>query len=77
MHEKEIKLLFDAGVLKAVTILKQPLSSGWYLQFNQKGGDTFVMAAQRTPTRVFKTLDAAFRTVHDIGFEQATVIRNH
>lgn len=73
MQEKQIRMLFDADVLKTVTILESSTENGWYLSFSRTKGDDFCMAAQRAPVRIFKTLGSAFRTASLIGFKEATV----
>jgi hypothetical protein len=76
MQEKEIKLLFHAGVLKSVTIHATPMETTWYLSFSQKKGAYFHMDAQRKSPRVFKTIDAAFRAAQYIGFRESSIIKH-
>lgn len=73
MQEKEIKLLFHAGVLKSVSIHKTPMQSTWYLNISRKNGADFQMDAQRKSPRVFATIDAAFRAAQEIGFRESAI----
>jgi hypothetical protein len=77
MKEAELRLLFDSGLLKSVTVCRHPMVDSWMLQFERKKGDSIFLDSQRLSPRSFKTLDAAFQIAHDIGFEQVTVVRVH
>jgi hypothetical protein len=72
--ESQLRLLFESGDLKSVTIVKVPLSEDWCLQFARKNGELVLMDSQRISPRRFKTLDAAFAAANGIGFQKVMVV---
>jgi len=77
MKEAELRLLFEGGLLKTATICRHPLEDCWMLKFDRKKGAPVFMDSQRISPRAFKTLDAAFQTAHEIGFQEVAVVRAH
>lgn len=74
MQEAAVKLLFDQGNLKAVTVVNDPLGSGYLLQFSGKNGAMIMIEKQRGDQRVFKTLQGAISTAYEIGFRDIRVV---
>lgn len=68
MQIKDLKLLFDNGNLKKVTVIKAPMSENYLLLC-----DKHVLQAQRGGDRHFKSIDAAVENAQKIGFKQVTV----
>lgn len=66
------KELFHAGVLTAALICKKPMSEDWIVVLgNEAKGE--ILRNDKGLDRVFKTLDAAYKAVREVGFEEATV----
>jgi hypothetical protein len=73
MELNELKILFHAGNLTGVNIIKYPMSVEWALEFTRKSFSPALLSSQRSEVRLFKTLDAAFRVAHKLGFIKVTV----
>lgn len=76
MEIKELKVLFDNGALKTVTVTKKMMGSGYVVIFDAKDkSKQYHISAQRTKgePRVFKSIDAAVKNAHEIGFHTITV----
>jgi hypothetical protein len=76
MEIKDLKVLFDNGALKAVTITKEMMGSGYVVVFDAKDkSQQYHISGQYTKgePRVFKTIDAAVKNGYDIGFRSVTV----
>lgn len=76
MELKELKVIFDSGGLKAVTIKRAPLMQGYILIAENANKDVHVMTSQREESnipRAFKTIDAAIANAKKIGFMTITV----
>lgn len=74
MQEKELKLLFDAGDLQKAYLIPAIMEEGWMLSVKRKGRETLEnLETKRGERRVFKTVDAAWRTTREIGFSAATI----
>lgn len=73
MQESEVKLLFDAGNLKSVTVVNAPMAKGYHLLFTSKSGEQITIEKQRGDLRTFKTLQGAISTAYDIGFRDIRV----
>lgn len=69
------KDLFEFGILTKAEIVDNPMGSGWLLQLTGRSGELHTIETDRGQTRVFKTLDAAFKLCEEIGFETAIVNR--
>ena len=69
-----IKLLHDARALSEVVILRVDMHSlsKWILCFKGRKS-IYILWAQRGNARVFKTIDAAYRLLVDIGFEDSAI----
>ncbi|NQZ51937.1 MAG: plasmid replication protein RepB [Moritella sp.] len=76
MELKELKVLFDNGGLKTVTIKRAPLMNGYILIVKTVNKNVHVMTSQReesnTP-RAFKTIDAAAANAQKIGFKKISI----
>ena len=75
MEIKDLKVLFDNGALKAATITKEMMGSGYVVVFDAKNkSQQYYISGQRTKgePRVFKTIDAAVKNAYDIGFRDIT-----
>ncbi len=68
MQIKDLKLLFDGGSLKSVTVIKAPMSIGYLLMC-----DRHILQAQRGGDRIFKTIDSAVENAQKIGFKVISV----
>lgn len=75
MQINEAKIRFDAGQLTGAHILPAVAAErGWTISIDIKGGSYDTIRTKRdTHPREFKTLDAAYRAVREIGFRKATV----
>ena len=71
-----MKVLFDNGGLKTVTIKRAPLMNGYILIVKTVNKNVHVMTSQReesnTP-RAFKTIDAAAANAQKIGFKKISI----
>lgn len=74
MQEREVKLLFKAGVFKSCQATPISMSRGWTLKFITKDEDVFTLELQRSKSeREFKSLDGAAAVARRIGFEWLNV----
>jgi len=71
MQLSEIKMLFENGVLRDAYIL--PLFDSWVIEFTKHAGESIALEAQRGGVRRFKTIDAAYGVVREIGFQRVQV----
>ena len=70
MQEKEVKLLFKAGVFESCQAIPVSMAKGWQLKFVTKQGDIITLDLQRSKAeREFKSLDGAAAVAKRIGFE--------
>lgn len=70
MQEKEIKLLFKAGVFQSCKASPIAMSRGWRLQFYTRDHEAITLELQRSKSeREFKSLDGAAAVAKRIGFE--------
>ena len=72
MELKELKVIFENGGLKSVTIKRAPLMQGFILIAVNANKEVHVMTSQNVP-RAFKTIDAAVSNAQKIGFQKITV----
>lgn len=74
MQEREIKLLFKAGVFESCQAIPVSMARGWTLKFISKQGEVITLNLQRTKSeREFKSLDGAAAVARRIGFEWLNV----
>ena len=74
MQEKEIKLLFNAGVFESCQATPIAMSRGWRLKFIAKDKNVITLDLQRSKNeREFKSLDGAAAVAKKIGFEWLNV----
>jgi len=70
MQEKEITLLFKAGVFESCKASPISMSRGWTLKFVTKDSEEITLNLQRSKKeREFKSLDGAASVAKRIGFE--------
>lgn len=70
MQEKEITLLFRAGVFTRCKAAPIAMSRGWTLKFMTKEEEVLTLNLQRSKgEREFKSLDGAAAVAKRIGFE--------
>lgn len=73
MQEQAIKILFESGDIKSVTVVRNVMREGWCLQFGRKSGEPALLDSQRVSPRTFKTLDSACLVAQRIGFREMKV----
>ena len=76
MELKELKVLFDNGGLKTVTIKRAALMNGYILIVKTVNKNVHVMTSQREESnipRAFKTIDAAAANAQKIGFKKISI----
>ncbi|MBT3144932.1 hypothetical protein Q4583_14745 [Neptunomonas phycophila] len=74
MQEREIKLLFNAGVFESCHATPIAMSRGWTLKFIAKDENVITLDLQRSKKeREFKSLDGAAAVAKRIGFEWLNV----
>ena len=75
MQELQAKWLFDQGGFSKALIAPIPMGDGWHLHLVKFGrnAETEVLERQRGGWRVFKTMDAAANTAHNIGFRRIEI----
>lgn len=74
MQEKEIRLLFNAGVFETCQAMPVSMTKGWYLKFVTHDEETVTLNLQRSKgEREFKSLDGAAAVAKRIGFEWLNV----
>jgi len=75
MKLKELKLLFENGILREARILPAPMQSGhWVVEIAKAGqAEAVTIEKQRGGVRFFATLDAAYSLVREIGFRKALI----
>jgi len=74
MQEREIKLLFKAGVFDSCQAAPVSMAKGWTLKFITKQSETLTLNLQRSKgEREFKSLDGAAAVARRIGFEWLNV----
>jgi hypothetical protein len=75
MEIKDLKIVFDNGGLKKATITKNIMGVGYIVLFDAKDKKNHTISGQRTKgdSRVFKTIDAATKNIHEIGFREITI----
>lgn len=69
------KDLYEFGVIVGAEIVDNPLKAGWLLQIKSRTGEMLTLETDRGGVRVFKTLDAAFKTCEEIGLDRVLVYR--
>jgi len=74
MQEKEIRLLFKAGVFESCQATPIAMSRGWTLKFITQNQEVVTLNLQRTATeREFKSLDGAAAVARRVGFDWLNV----
>ena len=74
MQEREIKLLFKAGVFESCQAIPISMSRGWTLKFVTRESEVVTLDLQRSKSeREFKSLDGAAAVARRIGFEWLNV----
>ncbi|WP_271272988.1 hypothetical protein [Aliamphritea hakodatensis] len=74
MQEREIKLLFKAGVFESCQAAPVSMARGWTLKFITKQNEVLTLNLQRSKgEREFKSLDGAAAVARRIGFEWLNV----
>jgi len=73
MELKELRIIFENGGLKAVTIKSDPLTQGYIIIAESANKEVHVMTSQRESSnvpRTFKSIDAAAANAQKIGFKR-------
>lgn len=74
MQEREIKLLFKAGVFDSCQAIPVSMARGWTLKFVTRDNEVVTLNLQRSKDeREFKSLDGAAAVARRIGFEWLNV----
>lgn len=74
MQEREVKLLFNAGVFESCQATPVSMARGWTLKFITRQNDVMTLNLQRSKKeREFKSLDGAAAVARRIGFEWLNV----
>ncbi|WP_409523434.1 hypothetical protein [Nitrincola sp. MINF-07-Sa-05] len=74
MQEKEIRLLFKAGVFESCQAIPIAMSRGWTLKFITRNQEEVTLNLQRSQTeREFKSLDGAAAVARRVGFDWLNV----
>ncbi|MCV6588339.1 MAG: hypothetical protein OIF57_04815 [Marinobacterium sp.] len=74
MQEREIKLLFNAGVFESCLVVPVSMARGWTLKFLAHKGEVMTLNLQRSKgEREFKSLDGAAAVARRIGFDWVNV----
>jgi hypothetical protein len=74
LQEKDLKLLFEAGILKACSVTKAMMNDNAYeLCIEKKSGEAVALETQRGGVRQFKDIGSAINTASKIGFKIITV----
>jgi len=74
MQEREIKLLFKAGVFDSCQAIPVSMARGWTLRFLTRENEVITLNLQRGKVeREFKSLDGASAVARRIGFEWLNV----
>ena len=82
MRVDQLRLLFDAGDLQACTLLPALLEAGpaprWTLHVKRRNGALVALCLNRKrdgvdQERIFHSLDAAFQSAREIGFQEVRV----
>jgi len=74
MLERELKIRFDSGSLKAATVTSAFMVEGWSLVIKDNAGNDHAVTLKRGGERVFKSIDAACALAREIGFSTAKVV---
>jgi len=73
MQLKDIRLLFEHGALKEAII--SPVFDDWSIEFTRKElAENITIETQKGQQRVFKTLNAAYAAIREVGFRNARII---
>ena len=75
MEEIKAKWGFEQGGFSKAVIAPTPMGAGYHLHLVKFGrnAETEVLERQRGGWRVFKTMDAAANTAHNIGFRRIEI----
>lgn len=74
MQEKEIRLLFKAGVFESCQAIPIAMSRGWTLKFITHNQEVITLNLQRSSDeREFKSLDGAAAVARRVGFDWLNV----
>ena len=75
MELKDLKMLFDSGVLIKAIITTNIMGDGFIVSISAKNNKHYVVSGQRTKgePRVFKSIDAAAKNATDIGFREVLI----
>lgn len=76
MKAKDAKMLFQAGAITDVRVVRAPMEDGWIVLFcTQQGYQP--LEKFRGNIRIVRTLDGAAKVVESIGFNSFTVHATH
>ena len=60
---------FEIGYLSAYRLERAPMSEGWQIYLGSGNAAGWLVDARSKQPRIFKTLDAAIKTLEEIGFK--------
>lgn len=74
MQERELKLLYNAGIFELCRAVPVSMAKGWTLKFRTKDNREETLMLQRGQReREFKSLDGAVSVARKIGFDWVRV----
>ena len=76
MKEKEIKKMVECKAVESVRVMRENGVTDWIIEFHMtwKMFSSVPLETSRGETRQFKTLDAVYKVLHEIGIQSFEVI---
>lgn len=76
MKEKEIKKMVECKAVESVRVIRENGVTDWIIEFHMswKMFSRVTLETAKGATRQFKTLDAAYKVLHEIGIQSFEVI---
>lgn len=76
MKEKEIKKMVECKAVESVRVMRENGVTDWIIEFHMtwKMFSSVTLETSRGETRQFKTLDAVYKVLHEIGIQSFEVI---
>lgn len=73
MKLKELKTLFEHGVITDFKAVSEPMGVGFVLMVGTSGGGSEVLETATGERRVFSAIASCLKTARDIGAHRVTV----